>query len=76
MFKKKDPVTVKNALGHSSIIATMVYVHLVGSDVEKALSDRNGAFGLVLPGMYNHAKYSRLIWQVKRSKVFNYIQGI
>ncbi len=36
--KIKDPVTVKNALGHSSITTTMVYVHLVGSDVEKALS--------------------------------------
>lgn len=36
--KTKDPVTVKNALGHSSITTTMIYVHLVGSDVEKALS--------------------------------------
>jgi len=36
--KIKDPVTVKNALGHSSITTTMVYVHLVGADVEKALS--------------------------------------
>ncbi len=39
--KIKDPVTVKNALGHSSIIITMIYVHLVGSDVEKALSGNN-----------------------------------
>ncbi len=36
--KIKDPVTVKNALGHSSITTTMIYVHLVGADVEKALS--------------------------------------
>jgi len=39
--KIKDPVTVKNALGHSSITTTMVYVHLVGADVEKALSGGN-----------------------------------
>jgi integrase/recombinase XerD len=39
--KIKDPVTVKNALGHSSITTTMIYVHLVGSDVEKALSGSN-----------------------------------
>jgi integrase/recombinase XerD len=36
--KIKDPVTVKNALGHSYITTTMIYVHLVGADVEKALS--------------------------------------
>jgi len=35
-------VTVKNALGHSSITTTMIYVHLVGADVEKALSGDNG----------------------------------
>jgi len=40
--KIKDPVTVKNALGHSSITTTMIYVHLVGADVEKALSGING----------------------------------
>ena len=39
--KIKDPVTVKNALGHSSITTTMIYVHLVGADVEKALSGGN-----------------------------------
>ncbi len=38
----KDLITVKNALGHSSITTTMIYVHLVGSDVEKALSGHNG----------------------------------
>ncbi len=38
----KDPVTVKNALGHSSITTTMIYVHLVGADGEKALSGGNG----------------------------------
>lgn len=36
--KTKDAVVVKNALGHSSITTTMVYVHLVGSDVEAALT--------------------------------------
>jgi site-specific recombinase XerD len=40
--KIKDPVTVKNALGHSSITATMIYVHIVGSNLEKALSGENG----------------------------------
>jgi len=40
--KIKDPVTVKNALGHSSITTTMIYVHLVGADVEKVLSGDNG----------------------------------
>ncbi len=39
--KIKDPVTVKNALGHSSITTTMIYVHMVGADVEKALSGNN-----------------------------------
>ena len=39
--KIKDPVTVKNALGHSNITTTMIYVHLVGADVEKALSGGN-----------------------------------
>ena len=39
--KIKDTVTVKNALGHSSITTTMIYVHLVGADVEKALSGIN-----------------------------------
>ncbi len=41
--KIKDPVTVKNALGHSSITTTMIYVHLVGADVEKALFGENGS---------------------------------
>jgi integrase/recombinase XerD len=36
--KTKDIVTVKNALGHSSITTTMVYVHLNGHDLEAALS--------------------------------------
>jgi site-specific recombinase XerD len=40
--KIKDPVTVKNALGHSIITTTMIYVHLVGADVEKALSGGGG----------------------------------
>ncbi len=40
--KIKDPVTLKNALGHSSITTNMIYVHLVGSDVEKALSGEGG----------------------------------
>ena len=40
--KIKDPATVKNALGHSSITTTMIYVHLVGADVKKALSGENG----------------------------------
>ncbi len=39
--KIKDPVTVKNALGLSSITTIMIYVHLVGADVEKALSGSN-----------------------------------
>jgi integrase/recombinase XerD len=41
-LKIKDPVTVKNALGHSSIKTTMIYVHMVGADVEKALSGEGG----------------------------------
>jgi len=46
--KIKDPVTVKNALGHSSITTTMIYVHLVGADVEKALSGcANNSNGVV-----------------------------
>jgi len=36
-------VTVNNALGHSRITTTMFYVHLVGADVEKALSGENEA---------------------------------
>ncbi len=40
--KIKDPITVKNALGHSSITTTLIYVHLIGADVEKALSGDNG----------------------------------
>jgi len=36
--KTRDLVVVKNALGHSDLSTTMVYVHLVGSDVEEALS--------------------------------------
>lgn len=38
----KDPITVKNALGNSSITTTMIYVHPAGSDVEAALAGRNG----------------------------------
>lgn len=34
----KDIVVVKNSLGHSDISTAMIYVTLVGSDVEKALS--------------------------------------
>ncbi len=36
--KRKDIAVVKNTLGHSNISTTMVYVHLIGSDVQKALS--------------------------------------
>jgi len=36
--RTKDIVTVKNALGHSSITTTMIYVHLNGFDLEAALS--------------------------------------
>ena len=36
--KTKDPVVVKNALGHSDLSTTMVYVHLVSGDIEEALS--------------------------------------
>ncbi len=36
--RTKDAVVVKNALGHSSLTTTMIYVHLVGSDVEAALT--------------------------------------
>lgn len=36
--RTKDVVVVKNALGHSSLSTTMIYVHLVGSDVEAALT--------------------------------------
>ncbi len=36
--RTKDIVTVKNALGHEDISTTMIYVNLVGSDIEKALS--------------------------------------
>ncbi len=36
--KTRDAVVVKNALGHSNLETTMVYVHLVGADVEEALS--------------------------------------
>jgi len=39
--RTKDIVTVKNALGHSSITTTMVYVHLNGHDLEAALSGDN-----------------------------------
>jgi len=34
----KDIAVVQKALGHSDLSTTMVYVHLVSSDVEKALS--------------------------------------
>ncbi len=36
--KTKDIVTVKNALGHSDLSTTMIYINLVNGDVEKALS--------------------------------------
>ena len=36
----KDVVVVKNSLGHTDISTTMVYVTLVGSDIEKALSGK------------------------------------
>ncbi len=39
--KIKDPETVKNVLGHMSITTTMIYVHFVGADIEKALSGGN-----------------------------------
>ncbi|PAU95385.1 integrase [Aliifodinibius salipaludis] len=35
----KDIAVVQKALGHSDLSTTMVYVHLVSSDVEKALSN-------------------------------------
>ena len=35
---RRDPVVLKNALGHSNLSTTMVYIHLVGSDVEEALA--------------------------------------
>lgn len=38
----KDIVVVQKALGHSDLSTTMVYVHLVNSDVEKALSNPEG----------------------------------
>lgn len=34
----KDIVVVKNALGHSDLSTTMIYISLVNGDVEKALS--------------------------------------
>jgi len=36
--RTKDIVTVKNALGHSDLSTTMIYVNLINGDVEKALS--------------------------------------
>jgi len=36
--KTRDPVVVKNALGHSDLSSTMIYVHMVNGDVEEALS--------------------------------------
>lgn len=36
--KTRDPVVVKNALGHSDLSTTMVYVCLVGGDVVEAFS--------------------------------------
>lgn len=38
----KDIVVVQKALGHADLSTTMVYVHLVNSDVEKALSNPDG----------------------------------
>ncbi len=36
--RTKDIVVVKNTLGHSNIATSMIYVHMIGSDVEAALT--------------------------------------
>ena len=38
--KTRDPVVVKNALGHEELGTTMIYVHLVSGDIEQALSGK------------------------------------
>lgn len=43
--RTRDAVVVKNALGHSNLETTMIYVHLVGADVEDALSGRSSRGG-------------------------------